>query len=641
MPRHGFVNISSVYINNELCIDPFCILEGEIDIEAGKIKILCVDYIKEDTPGAGVGIEGIHIDGNIITTYPGVGSGNIRFQPSGNITLAPSGSGQVLLGADPTSPLGAATKQYVDSILVSGQSSVLKTADYKTAIALSTSVTPSGTGVGKTLTNSGTQAPLSVDGTLVTIGDRILVDNGGGTTGLTNSDNGLYTVTVVGDGSTNWVLTRSTELDQDIEIEEGLLFYIKSGSIYSGRGYVIDTVNPIVIDVTPHTYQEFAGGSGGSADLNILTPVEVVTGAALSSSAISAGTGIGKTITNSGTMEALVIDGITLSSGDRVLIDNGFTTTGLTDVDNGIYTVTVEGDGSTNWVLTRATDADEDSEVTKGIFVFVENGDVFKDTGFILVTNNPITVDTTSLEFRQFATPSLVPGTGIDITNTIISTLTNQNHVTRLGTIIEGTWNVPLNTVTASDYQFGTGTTTLLSHTATVPRNIYLPDNSGTLLIDPTTTKGDILVHQSGNLEILSTQKVTQVLTVSSSSSAGISWSSLPIRLPYGLTNSTSQTEYTIMSTFIYPGSLVYDINSIRVIVRKDTSVTDFQIKVFDSTNVMTIVPDTTVSDSVYTSNIYTLSPISNIPTGEAILEVQMRITGGMGDLHLFYVDID
>ena len=87
------------------------------------------------------------------------------------------------------------------------------------------------------------------------------------------------------------------------------------------------------------------------------------------------------------------IDGISLSSGDRVLVKNQSTAS-----QNGIYVW--NGAGS---AMTRATDADANAEVTAGMFVFVEEGTVNADQGFVLTTDGSITVGSTSLSFTQFS----------------------------------------------------------------------------------------------------------------------------------------------------------------------------------------------------------------------------------------------
>jgi len=104
-------------------------------------------------------------------------------------------------------------------------------------------------------------------------------------------------------------------------------------------------------------------------------------------------------ITLSGTQ---TIDGVALSVGDRVLVKNQTTAS-----ENGIYVV-----ASSSW--SRATDADENAEVTSGMFTFVEQGSVNSDTGFVLTTDGAITVGSTDLDFTLFsASGTLIAGDGL------------------------------------------------------------------------------------------------------------------------------------------------------------------------------------------------------------------------------------
>lgn len=84
------------------------------------------------------------------------------------------------------------------------------------------------------------------------------------------------------------------------------------------------------------------------------------------------------------------IDGVTLADGDRVLVKDQSTAS-----ENGIY---VAGSSPV-----RAADANTSAEVTSGMFCFVEEGTVGGDNGFVLTTNDTITLDTTDLTFVQFS----------------------------------------------------------------------------------------------------------------------------------------------------------------------------------------------------------------------------------------------
>lgn len=130
-------------------------------------------------------------------------------------------------------------------------------------------------------------------------------------------------------------------------------------------------------------------------------------------SCTSSGAGVGKTLT-ADAFGALSVDGVAVANSDRVLVKNQ-----VAAKDNGIYSVTVKGDAGTQFVLTRATDADQDAEVTAGMFTFIAEGTVNADYGFILTTNDPIVVDTTSLSFSAFSHAGVL--TADEMTLTIVA----------------------------------------------------------------------------------------------------------------------------------------------------------------------------------------------------------------------------
>jgi hypothetical protein len=87
-----------------------------------------------------------------------------------------------------------------------------------------------------------------------------------------------------------------------------------------------------------------------------------------------------------------IIDGYTLVAGDRVLVKNQDTAS-----ENGIYVVAASGAPS------RADDADTSGKVTPGLFTFVEQGTTNADSGWVLITDGPITLGTTGLAFSLFS----------------------------------------------------------------------------------------------------------------------------------------------------------------------------------------------------------------------------------------------
>lgn len=101
-----------------------------------------------------------------------------------------------------------------------------------------------------------------------------------------------------------------------------------------------------------------------------------------------------------------VIDGVTLATGNRILIKNQATAS-----ENGIYTVNASG------APTRATDADAAAEL-EGAAVFVQEGTALADTGWVMTANAPITVGTTNLTWAQFSGA----GAAVPLTRTINTT---------------------------------------------------------------------------------------------------------------------------------------------------------------------------------------------------------------------------
>jgi hypothetical protein len=99
-----------------------------------------------------------------------------------------------------------------------------------------------------------------------------------------------------------------------------------------------------------------------------------------------------------GSNGALSIDGQTPSQGDRVLLKDQSSA-----VQNGIYTVTTVGDGSSAYVLTRGPDADTAAELTGGTFFFVEEGSANADNGYVATHNGTPTLGSTDITFSQFS----------------------------------------------------------------------------------------------------------------------------------------------------------------------------------------------------------------------------------------------
>ena len=142
--------------------------------------------------------------------------------------------------------------------------------------------------------------------------------------------------------------------------------------------------------------------------------------------------GVGATLTNAGTQAALVIDGVTLATSDRVLIYNQ-----TNAFENGIYTVTNTGSASTNWVLTRATDADSyglgNDSLSEGTSIFVLEGDDGAGEVYACTTTGTITFGTTAINFSQIGKSAVITGgTAITVDSNEVSVTDNSIGATQL-----------------------------------------------------------------------------------------------------------------------------------------------------------------------------------------------------------------
>ena len=104
------------------------------------------------------------------------------------------------------------------------------------------------------------------------------------------------------------------------------------------------------------------------------------------------------------------LDGITLATGNRILVKNQTTTS-----ENGIYVVQASGQP------TRATDFDTAAEVDSGDFIFVYSGTVNASTGWVQ-TNRPATIGTDPIVFTQFSgAGTYLAGNGLTLTGNSFS----------------------------------------------------------------------------------------------------------------------------------------------------------------------------------------------------------------------------
>ena len=190
-----------------------------------------------------------------------------------------------------------------------------------------------------------------------------------------------------------------------------------------------------------------------------------------------AGDGVGATLTNNGTKAAFAPDGPTASVGDRILVYNQ-----TNAFENGVYTVTTVGTpdpGGTNWVLTRATDADtyglkDTDALGNGDAFFVTSGDTGAGETYICNAVSPIVFGTTAISFVQISDATLyTAGNGLQLTSgtifSLIAPVTTVNGGTGLTSFTSGgavyaTSTSALTTGTLPVASGGTGATTLAAN---------------------------------------------------------------------------------------------------------------------------------------------------------------------------------
>lgn len=181
------------------------------------------------------------------------------------------------------------------------------------------------------------------------------------------------------------------------------------------------------------------------------------------------------------------IDGVVLSTGDRVLVKSQ-----TNAEENGIYVVPAAGAAS------RADDGVAGT-LTSGSTIPIEEGTAHADSRWILITNEDIVVGTTELVWSEDAGETVIGGAGtiktgntIDVIGTadritvnadsvdIAATYAGQTSIVTVGTVTTGAWEA-----TPVDIAFGgTGETTA---------------QAAFDALSPLTTLGDLVYNDGTN----------------------------------------------------------------------------------------------------------------------------------------------
>lgn len=174
-------------------------------------------------------------------------SNNALNQTSPNFTV-----NQITISNAPVVGTDGTNKAYVDMIAAGFNFKNSTVAG--TTGALTATYANGAAGVGATLTNAGAMAAFSVDGVSPALNDRILVKDQGST-----FENGIYTLTTVGSGAVNWVLTRATDYDTPAEINPGDIVAVQEGTVNATTLW-LQTEVVVTIGTDPILFSQFFSG---------------------------------------------------------------------------------------------------------------------------------------------------------------------------------------------------------------------------------------------------------------------------------------------------------------------------------------------------------------------------------------------
>ena len=148
------------------------------------------------------------------------------------------------------------------------------------------------------------------------------------------------------------------------------------------------------------------------------------------------------------------LDGVTLVTGDRVLVKNQTAAT-----ENGLYVVQASG------APVRSSDADTAAEITASFAVFVEEGTANTDSGWVLTNNGTVTVGTTELVFTQFTgLGQITAGNGLTKTANTLDVVAGLGIVSNANDVAIDTAVVVRKYATDLTYASGTPTSFTVTH---------------------------------------------------------------------------------------------------------------------------------------------------------------------------------
>jgi hypothetical protein len=333
--------------------------------------------------------------------------------------------GNLILNADPTTGLQAATKQYVDN-LVNGVD--WKEAAHAATVAALPAYTVSGGGQVLTGVANGAIPTATTDGHAILVTERILVKD---EAGANAPNNGIYVLTQVGSITQPFILTRSADANTPAYLLEATVSVINGSTLSNTIWHLTPAAVPIVIGTTDLTWIEIS--SGGITTLNTLTATTQTFATGTTGTDFNISSAISTHTFN--LPDASAINRGALTSADWITFNNkGNGTVTSVATSSPITGGTITGSGTIG-----ISDAKADS-LTKGASTFKDSD--FDDNGAGLISIDYTNGQSANTTTKGFLTSTdwntfngkqdlLVSGTNIKTVNG--ATLLGSGNLTTLG----------------------------------------------------------------------------------------------------------------------------------------------------------------------------------------------------------------
>lgn len=292
---------------------------------------------------------------------------------SGNINFV-SGSNTINMGGSPVTNLGtpntgtdAATKQYVDDLVSAGL-------DIHQPVLVESNVSLTGT--------------YAQGGTALTVTD-----------------------TIAGN-----IVVFSTS--PGLQVNDQLWFSNSFSGILANTSYFVAS--------TPN-----ASSAVLKIDYGSNLPVSNITSASSLTQAVRVNSGQGATLTNSGANATLVVDGVTMTASDRVLLYSQ-----ANAVQNGVYVVTQPGNAITAWQLTRSSDTNtyipnDTTGLDVGSYFYVQSGNTGAGESYVMsAPSGAFIFGLDPITFTQFSASQVYTANtqaGLGLNGTVFSAKTDLN----------------------------------------------------------------------------------------------------------------------------------------------------------------------------------------------------------------------